>query len=63
MDEEDEADEEVIGSDGDILGDVVASSGRKRRTTEALTGTVPYEEAWELDVDGTMSPVSWPACV
>ncbi|KAF8585272.1 WD40 repeat-like protein [Ramaria rubella] len=58
MEEEDESDEEVMGSDGDVLGDVVNSGEKKRRASEVQRGTVPYEEAWELDTDAAVPPPS-----
>ncbi|KIJ53413.1 hypothetical protein M422DRAFT_222750 [Sphaerobolus stellatus SS14] len=58
MGEEEEEDDEVIGSDGDVLGDVVDPVGRRRRSSQALYGSILPEHAWELDHGSTTYPVS-----
>lgn len=54
----DEEDEEVVGSDGDVLGDVVDSGSKRRQTNEALTEQISHGEAWEYDEEGGSSSVS-----
>jgi hypothetical protein len=56
MDEEDDEDEEVVTSDGDVLGDVVGATGTKRRKDSILTSVLP-EDAWELETDDMGAPV------
>ena len=53
MGEEDEDEDEVVGSDGDILGEVVDTIGRRRRATQANANSTLPEHAWEIDVENT----------
>ena len=41
--------EEEERRDGDILGDVKESGGRKRRSS--IHDDIPYERQWELDLE------------
>ena len=41
--------EEEERRDGDILGDVKESGGRKRRSS--IHEDIPYEHHWELDLE------------
>lgn len=57
--EDDMEDPEEAKSDGDILGDVRESGGRRRGRTLASEDEIPYVEQWETDMDafqaGTVS--------
>ncbi|KAF5393440.1 hypothetical protein D9757_000632 [Collybiopsis confluens] len=46
----DEDEEEIVASDGDILGTVVGAAGRKKRALK-FGSTVPYESQWEVNLD------------
>lgn len=51
VDEDENEDAEELRSDGDVLGDVQDSSGRRRRRRPRLEDGIPYEEQWETDLD------------
>ena len=38
-------------SDGDVLGDVTVSGGRRRRRRPKREDGIPYEEQWETDME------------
>ena len=44
-----EEDDEWPTSDGDVIGDVIGSSGRRGSRFWLNTGDVPYEQLWEID--------------
>ncbi|KIK67364.1 hypothetical protein GYMLUDRAFT_238660 [Collybiopsis luxurians FD-317 M1] len=46
----DEDEEDVVASDGDILGTVVGTAGRRKRAMK-LGNAMPYELQWEIDMD------------
>ncbi|TCD67709.1 hypothetical protein EIP91_012005 [Steccherinum ochraceum] len=48
---DDDLDDEEAKSDGDILGDVRESGGRRRRRKTGSDGEIPYAERWETDMD------------
>lgn len=50
IDEEAEENEERMGSDGDILGDVVPSGGRRRRPSKS-NSQVLQDDQWETDLE------------
>jgi WD repeat-containing protein 48 len=50
IDEEAEENEERLGSDGDILGDVVPSGSRRRRPSKS-SSLVLRDDQWETDLD------------
>ena len=51
VEEDENEDAEEMRSDGDILGEVQDSSGRRRRRRPRPEDGIPYEEQWETDVD------------
>ncbi|KAI0052794.1 WD40 repeat-like protein [Auriscalpium vulgare] len=48
--DDDHDEDEVLPSDGDILGEVKGSARRRRRSNTA-DGSIPFGERWETDVD------------
>lgn len=48
--EEGEEGDERPTSDGDVLGDVVGGTSRRKRTIRR-TNTLPFEHQWETDID------------
>jgi WD repeat-containing protein 48 len=62
IDEEGEEGEERPTSDGDILGDVTASSSRRARRSWRSSNTVPFEYQWETDLD-TFKPGTVGCCL
>jgi WD repeat-containing protein 48 len=50
IDEEAEENEERLGSDGDVLGDVVPSSSRRRRPSKS-SSLVLRDDQWETDLE------------
>lgn len=46
-----EEDDEWPTSDGDVIGDVLESGGRRGSRYWAKEGDIPYEQRWELDVN------------
>jgi WD repeat-containing protein 48 len=59
--EEEEDGDDRVGSDGDVLGDVVGSLERKRKMDAVIADDIPYEQQWETDMDAFVpSNVSLP---
>ena len=47
--EEDDDEEDFLTSDGDVLGDVLESGGRRGSRYRAKQDDIPFEQRWELD--------------
>ena len=58
-----EEDDDWPTSDGDVLGDVVESGGRRGASYRAKQSEIPYEQQWELDLSefepGTVRNISF----
>lgn len=48
---DEEEDEDDLRSDGDIIGDVKMSGGRRGARHLAMPDAIPYEDQWETDLD------------
>ena len=51
VEEDEHEDAEEVRSDGDILGEVQDSSGRRRRRRPRPEDGIPHEEQWETDLE------------